>query len=163
MFLNDLNIINFILETKNYYLIWYTEDVTENEKILIENNKLNNFNCLEDIKVFIKENTENCNKSLKIVKYDIDSILIDIKNVNISNTTAILEFWNIMIDILNNLNIHIYEHEIYNKIYDKLFYAENLPSINTSNKKYKPIFDKNEIQDIYDLIIKYINILNKFL
>ena len=48
----------------------------------------------------------------------------------------------------------------YDKIYDKLFYGNNLLTINKSKKKYVPIFSEEEIKQVKDILMSGINMLS---
>ncbi|WP_321386349.1 hypothetical protein [uncultured Enterococcus sp.] len=143
----------FILEIKynqkKYYSIWISDDqdslITENEKITLFSDMLS-----------LKKYCERKRLSLEegISEYDIDK-LVDWINEKIStvDVSFILDFWNIFMDVSNSVKeLFVGNEEKYSDLYRKLFYGNNLPTINTSENDYIPVWNEHEVDQIKNIM-----------
>lgn len=150
-------IIEFKDISKSYFYIWFTNDI---DGFLVKNGEVVLFSSYEDAK-------EYCRKSGFLLEqpltyYDIAEIreLVIQKRGSIEND-KILDFWNIMIDFSKSIN-KAFEgsKEEYNRIYDKLFFGNNLPSINTTKETYIPKWSDKEKEMIYNVLRNGLFLLN---
>ena len=138
--------ILFIFKNENIYTLWYANDV---DGVLYKNDKVIHFKNEDELNDYAIKNSIKIEPD-EIAIYDVDKIkklLSD--NETIIDCEYILNMWNMIADIAKTINLSFYgnKKEI-TYIYSKLFYGNNLPSINTTNKKYIPIWDEEEKQII---------------
>lgn len=138
-------IVRFIYKQKEHYSIWFNEEqdgfITENEKITV----FPNMTQLE----------KYCNKQKLTVEdgiseYDLDRLHFWIGEVTPNiDVVFILNFWNIFMDIAVSVNKPFMGNEEQNGgVYRKLFYGNNLPSINRSGEPYIPEWSESEVIQI---------------
>lgn len=137
---SDYTILEFKLNCSVKYCIWYLDE-NDDEEFLKTNGKIRIYKS----KGLASEILCNQNINYNIISYDLDIIISSIKNSEF-NSTDILDFINIVTDITKTFNTNIHEDEAFGTIYDKLFYGENLSTINQSNNTYHPIFENEEIE-----------------
>ncbi len=78
----------------------------------------------------------------------------------------LLSFWNIISDLAYSVGEIFYgdqDKDILIKIYDKLFYGNNLPSITPEGKKYFPEWEVDEIKEIAKVIEDGLKIVNTYI
>lgn len=157
----DHYIVVFIYSKHKYYFIWKSD---ENDVFFTQNDKIIFWNDICSLSEFCEINNINFADEKEIV-YNIDccenwcnSISEDI------DCSTILNLWNIFSDLHSSIGVEFegsLEH--YNSVYDKLFYGNNLPCINTTSKKYLPTFDDDEIQRIKEMMMKGINLFKRII
>jgi hypothetical protein len=137
-----------VFKVKNieYYTIWFTNDICG---FIIESNTIKYFNNKDDLGKYCDDKGLSYDNDDDY--YDVDKLLICINEKNkIIDCEFILNFWNIISDISKSINIpFVGDNDDFNDIYHKLFYGNNLPSINTSNKKYVPNWSLCELNQLY--------------
>ena len=80
----------------------------------------------------------------------------------IVDCNVVLGLWNIFLDLHNTVGkSFVGDREEFDKIYEKLFYGNNLPTINPTGEKYIPSFSEDEIALIKKLLKGGINMLWK--
>lgn len=129
------------------YLIWCTD---ESDYFLAKKGTVVHFSkkSLAD-----KYCVEHAFGEPSFASYDFDSI--DYKNCN-----DFLGKWNIIDDLAKTLEIDfVGSHDEYTNLYAKFVYGSNLPALNTSDKKYVPVFDKEEQKQIETIINAMIEIV----
>jgi hypothetical protein len=153
----------FVINKKEYYCVWYCDDkdgfltdrnkimVFDSEKLLLDYCKDNNIQINEDeLTCFSLDNALNW---LEEKKFDIDS-------------DYFLNFWNHISDLAYSVGENFYgdskEAQI-NKVYDKLFFGNNLPAITPENKKYYPTWDLSEINLLVKIVHDGIRIIKTYL
>lgn len=135
----------FIYEYEQHYSIWISDDqdslMTENEKIILFSDMLS-----------LKKYCERKRLSLEegIAEYDIDKLAgwVDEESSTI-DVSFILDFWNVFMDVSNSVKeLFVGNEEEYSDLYRKLFYGNNLPTINTSENDYIPVWNEHEVDQI---------------
>lgn len=139
-----LEIICFSSKKAKLYCVWFSDD--ENDGFLLDDSALRVFPsenlALECLKAF-----PSYKKAIKTTTYDIDEVKRIASHAIPLNAHMILDFWNIVNDLAKSIQISYKGHtedSLTNRIYDKLFYGNNLPEINTSNRIYVPQFTSEE-------------------
>lgn len=149
-------IIDFIILSKHYYCLWYSD---EQDFFVIVDNKLFYTNDISELK---NKYSNNYNISDNITIFDLAQLNAINNKDTVFNYNLIIDFWNMMSDLSRSLKIEFYgntrERSI-DKVYDKVFYALNLPSITPENKEYTPIWKPKEINIICEVIDDGIAIL----
>jgi hypothetical protein len=143
--------VDFKYKEKVYFCLWYTDEVdgfhTNNEGLEI-------FDSLEQAKNYCTKNAMTYND--EHTHYDIDKVEEWVNNGTGGDVDweLILDFWNIAIDLTVSLKVEFIGNidDEYNDIYDKLFYGNNLPTINTSDKEYIPEWTEEEVLELKQVI-----------
>lgn len=86
-----------------------------------------------------------------------DSVLISMKPgqaYSIEQCATILEGWNFLEDFCRTLSqdTKMPRSGGARSVYEKLFYGNNLPSVTPVGKCYEPMFDVDELEDLYDAL-----------
>lgn len=149
-------------------LIWITND-SEGDSFLIDENK--QLVASTDIEGFSKIlgtdfNKVHWNEESYI---DFDKFLISLKNLKVDKSSSkltcirLLNGWNFIEDILHTFNM---EDEIkklktptLNKVYEKIFHGNNLPSITPDGKSYNPLWTRSEIKEVRGTFLEIWNLL----
>ena len=142
-------IIEFTICNISRYLLWCTDD--EDYFLTDGNKRLICFSQKEELEEYCKKGHFQ-NPSFVSNNFDI----LDYHDCN-----DYLNKWNIIDDLSKTLEIDfIGNHDDYTGLYSKFVYGSNLPALNTSGKKYIPVFDKEETHQIENLTKAMIAILN---
>lgn len=145
-------LVTFISKKENYYFIWTTSD---NEIFLTKDDKLIFWKIIKDVEDFMVKNNIVFSQNDEIV-FDLDCFekwcCSSIHNVDCEN---ILNLWNIFTDLYSSVNKkYIGSESEFDEIYEKLFYGNNLQTVNTTNKHYIPTFSDDEIDMIKEIIME---------
>lgn len=162
----DRYITSFVINKKNYYCIWYTDDTDGFET---KDNKLIYFLTLESLKnycvlknIILKDDEITC--------YKIDYFVYWLKDTTIEiDCTIFLNFWNIIADVAFSIKKHFYgeedgeQNEIVD-VYSRLFYGTN-PKVlrGEDGKMYYPKWEEKDIQIIKSVVKDGLYILSKAL
>lgn len=142
----------FSLYSKDYYCIWYTDD---KDGFLAGSNRILIFQSQQQLYFYAKENN-------LIFQDDITGLSVDIavdwlkKESNNIDCKYFLDFWNIIGDLAYSVHDSFYgngENDLIIKVYNKLFYGNNLPSIKGDGEDYYPTWSKEEV-DVLILVVK---------
>ena len=153
-------IINIVYKDESHYCIWTSD---EEDKILTENRRIIRYAVLDDLYIYADKHNILFNNN-EIMCYNFDNInnwcVLD---DNYVDCREVLNIWNILSDIARGLETTYIgdcnEGDI-DILYEKLFYGNNLPSINYSEKVYKPVWSKNEIQKLKSILINGLQIFS---
>lgn len=150
--------IEFMLNEKSYYCIWYTND---KDGFIVDNHKVKSFDdkiklnkyCINN-SIFLEKgkttyNLDELNTWLNSDKKDIDSNIL-------------LSMWNIMSDFAFSIdNLFLGDKEKLFYIYDKLFYCNNLPAYKKNNKLYDPYWENQEIKVLSNILFRGLNLIKE--
>jgi hypothetical protein len=144
----------------NHFCLWYTDELDGFE---VEDNRLIWFKQENNMKKFCYE--KNISFSDEVISFDIEQLSAMIKyKPEEFDCKLILDMWNIFSDVSKSVNQHfIGDDDMAYNIYSKIFYGNNLPAINTSGKKYIPLWNKEELETIYEILYQGISILESAL
>jgi hypothetical protein len=144
------------LHKEKRYLIW-TSNTNVEDALYADNisQKIPSFSTLKQLRKYAKK------KNIKVVKdknlnlHHLDKVLKWMKNPKkkAMKCDDTLSTWNFFIDIANTFELDNDELQAYRskapkayKIYSKVFFGNNLPSITKDNPPYHPKFRKKEIK-----------------
>lgn len=150
-------IIEFIWKLDSYYAIWQTD---ENDVFICKNNKVIFWRDLKELRIYFESNYNDLLEN-EIVTYNLDSIQDWCKaTTNDIDCDLILNMWNIFKDAASSTKEQFLgDSEILNSLYDKIFYGNNLKTINSSDKLFTPIFDTQEILNIKQVVQDGVDII----
>lgn len=145
--------VKFIIDHKNYFLIWFSDD---RDYFITENGKPIFFNDFSNAQKFAE------NKDLEIISdemevYNIDEYIPKTKNSVDCNET--LNLWNILSDFALSVKEPFEGDDVsYNTTYGKLVYGCNIPAL-MGDYHYDPTWNDEEIEDINKILAGGIEIL----
>ena len=95
-------------------------------------------------------------------KIDLDRFFLSVQNLNWQVTSSaktrkvLLEGWNFLEDLARSLDIDesiaIFKSQILSKMYNKLFFGNNLPSVTPDGKSYTPMWTFDEVDQLKSAI-----------
>lgn len=151
------------LNNKNRYLIWEMNDGSEDTLFINpKSNKIAIFSKLKFLKQYAKKNNIRIIDYSEPLLHDLDSTLKWLNNKSKSNIDCetILTAWNFFIDMANSFELDNKELQAYRKnapkaykIYTKVFYGNNLPSITPDDKLYMPKWKRKELELIRRVLL----------
>ena len=154
----------FVIKDNKHFCCWYGD---EKDGFVVSNNKLVNFETLEQLSEFAKKNQLLIKLEENISIFSIDQILECWRHKNKSiDCKAVLDFWNIIGDISTSLELSFYGNKRVaklDKIYEKLFWGTNNPAVTPNGKSYIPQWKSDEIKEINTVIQDGIRILGNVL
>jgi type I restriction-modification system DNA methylase subunit len=138
----------FCLDDREAYLIWIGNDqdsvmTTNNGKVICY---LNSEALLED-----------ANVSGLVIEPELPTLLnldrlstwLQKKDAQAVDCEMFLKAWNLFQDVATSINEAFdTDRKITNKIYEKLFFGNNLPAITPKGKKYQPTWTMQELKAI---------------
>ena len=140
------------------YAIWYTDD---EDGFVCEHGKILFFDYIEFLKEFCDNKNIIISDDGKIsYVYDFGYLKEWLLSPNDRfDCSIMLDFWNVISDASKSMDVTFIgddkENEVANQLYSKLFHGCNLPAINTSGKKYIPVWTKNEIACLKEILSSY--------
>ncbi|MDJ1484116.1 hypothetical protein QNI16_26700 [Cytophagaceae bacterium YF14B1] len=152
--------IGFSLDQKDRYLIWIQD---ETDQVLVETDGLipvfNSETALA--KYAAKKYVEIVNEEPVFCDLDYLSNWIAQPN-NPIDCQMFLSIWNLFTDIASGINRSFTGNEkdkLTNKVYDKIFYGNNLPSVTPEGKYYIPVWTKAERGRLIEIMSEGIALL----
>jgi hypothetical protein len=160
--INEYYPVKFIIKQKEYFCIWFSDD---NDLFLLNDGRVLYFVSEEDMFKYSQEIGLQLKQD--IVAYDIDfaKSWLDQKNIEI-DCKYFLEFWNIVNDFAKSISKDFYGNKTsksIEKLYDKLFYGNNLSAVNKYRKVFQPNFTISEISELKNVVFNGINIVREHL
>ena len=131
-------VVEFKLNAAERYCLWYFDE-DDNETFYQTDQRIAVFMSLENVRCFCMD----CKISYEMISFDLDA-MIHFMEEDVFDRAKLLDFINIVSDIAKTCDIEFDEEKGFSSIYDKLFYGQNLSMINTSGRKYVPVFDPAE-------------------
>jgi len=141
------------LDKKDFYFIWFSG---EKDGVFVESDgKIPTF---EDLSKLLKYASLQ-NISLKDENanlFDLDKVENSIKQDSFEvNCIDFLNTWNLFDDVSHSLNGNFDSNrKMTNKIYEKLFWGNNLPVVTPEGKSYEPIWSKKELKIMCEILSK---------
>ncbi|XZF77807.1 hypothetical protein ACSBO6_09755 [Bacillus sp. AL-1R] len=154
--MKEYYIVEFILNSSSIYCIWYSND---RDGLITKNQKLVNFNSIEELETFSKYQQISCKNEKSM--YDIDLVINCLKENKIEiDHKNLLDIWNITSDIANSINVRfIGEKDVYSKIYNKLFYGSNLSVIKQGDIDFIPKWTYKELINLRKVLKNALKII----
>lgn len=140
------HILPFRLADQDLYLIWIFDKI--DKVYLNKKGRIPTFKSKKAIKAYAKKKGLPKLTKEDYVLHDMDQILAWIKKPKRTiHCNNYLSVWNLLTDVAYSLNRPFkgdQKKKTINKIYDKLFFGSNLPSVTPEGKKYRPTWSKKE-------------------
>ena len=150
------------LDKKDRYFIWFSDE--EDGVFLDSKDNLLVFNDLKSLSdYFHKRNLLIENEPP--VFYDLDKLEGNLKQENFEiDCIEVLNIWNFFEDVSRSAKDNFDSNrKATKKIYEKIFWGNNLPVVTPEGKFYEPIWSKKEIQIIRDVLLDGLAIFRKIL
>jgi hypothetical protein len=155
------------LESKNRFLIWHTSDSDNSDGVVVtENMRIPYFTSKAELLDFSEKNRLRVEDE-EPVMHDLDAIVRWLKTRKRKRSQKIdcadfLCAWNLFADASKSIGEDFDSNRnMTNKIYDKLFCANNLPSVTPAGKSYEPIWTRREVAIMRDVMSRGLSILRK--
>lgn len=156
-----LEVICFTIDEAEFYCIWFSDDKTDG--FLLDGSKLKIFSSNDAALTFLKS-FSSYKKTIKTTIYNVNEIIQTVMRIIPFDPHIVLDFWNIVDDLSSSTGIPYEGNKkdcLTNSIYDKLFYGNNLPTINTSTRTYTPQFTSEEQIRLTTILEDGISIIRK--
>ena len=168
-------LVRWVHEEKNLFLLWRDggkqpdhyvlrdQDehlllITRTKKEIIEYAKKHNLQSSQQAEYVLDFN--ELNKVLKRLRPN--------KSLSQKMSEVLLHFWNMLDDVSNSVKTQIipvdcFDKKELDKLYEKLFYGNNLPPVTPEGSKYFPILVSKELNILRKLFRHAIAILSKMM
>lgn len=156
-----LEIVYFHHKDTNLYCIWYSND--DQEGFLLSENAIRTFSNESGARDYLKCFPQY-QKEIKVKTYDVDKIEKVLDGKVPFDAELVLDFWNIVADIAHSNKVPFEgdkKDNLTNCVYDKLFYGNNLPEINTSGRTYVPQFTENEFKRLTAVLVEGVVLIKR--
>ena len=137
-----------LLDRRRLYVVWYSDAV--DGLVRLKDGKITSFSDESEVRAFCRENGISLMLEPPEV-YDFDKVAAwcDSPASGSIEPTAFLNAWNMLKDA-HRPRLYALLHDMSfqraGKIYDKLFFANNLPAITPRGASYEPIWSEGEIE-----------------
>ena len=148
-------IVVFVKENMSYYCIWISSN---DDRFLTFDGNIVFWKSLSELMNYCEQENIILD-SEEITEYNLDDINKWCNsNDMMVDCNDIINYWNIFSDASKSIN-QSFSGDIakMNSIYEKLFYGNNLSSINLPEKSYEPIFSDEEVATIKSILQEGIN------
>jgi len=160
--MDEVYIVSFELEDREVFCLWYSDEKGK-DSLLKDNNRILTFNSVEHINAYCIKNALPLSKN-PTHKYNLNYIILEIENP-VFSADKILDFWNIVEDISRTAGIEFcgnFLTDEVNNLYDKLFFASNIPAIRGNDPEYIPTWDATERELLMNIVHKGVLMTKEF-
>jgi|SRR5438309_12126281 hypothetical protein len=137
-----------LLDCRPLYVIWYSDAV--DGLVRLKDRKIASFADERQVRAFCRENGISLMLEPPAV-YDFDKVATwcGCPAAGSIEPTAFLNAWN-MFEDAHGFRLDAHLHDVSSqragKIYDKLFFANNLPAVTPHGASYEPIWSEDEVE-----------------
>lgn len=142
--LDYLEIIQLVYDAKECFVVYYSADI---DGFLMQNGALIAFSSADSAQAYLKSAFPTYTRPISSSVFDFTGLRPAEGNESPLDPCYILTMWNLIDDLAKSLDLPFLGQqrtEQIDTIYEKLFFGNNLPAINTSGKIYIPVFTKAE-------------------
>jgi hypothetical protein len=137
-----------LLDRRRLYVVWYSDEV--DGLVRLKDGKIASFADEHQVRAFCREDGISLMLEPPAV-YDLDKVAVWCGSPAAGSIepTAFLNAWNMLEDAHGSrLDAHLDDisSQRAGKIYDKLFFANNLPAVKPRGASYEPIWLEDEIE-----------------
>jgi len=153
--------VNFIIDSNNYHCIWFCDG---KDGLIVESGKIKSFSNIDALNDYAENNNFKLNDD--DAELSIDAAKKWLANKATVDCSYFNYYWNMIGDMANSLNISFYGNKRtkhVDKLYDKLFYGCNPPSLRGNGEIYVPKFTKKEIRILRKVVKDGLRIVRYFL
>src|SRR5258706_5086923 len=147
------------------YLIWYSYD---SDGVFIDSEGfVPSFHSMDALQTFADNQG--------ILLEEPDHILLDLDvlkrwlsapKTSAVNCVEFLNAWNLFVDVARSINNSAASNFLKsdksgNKVYDKLFWGNNLPSVSPEGRSYVPLWTNEQITQVHEILANGLNMFEK--
>jgi hypothetical protein len=127
--------------------------------IIIDNNGLKYFLCMNDLIDYCNKNNFITNDDDDIPQFDLDKLDIWLSEEDKTvNSEFMLDIWNIASDAMNSTNVKFIGDSRYlTNIYNKLFWGNDIEVIHKGHSHYNPVLNSEEIKGLTHVMIEILD------
>jgi hypothetical protein len=143
----------FRLDACDSYLIWF-EGEDESDGVIIDaNGKVPCFHNNEDLLRYAASLKLSVNTETMLL-HDLDFVVAWLEaKVEVVDCRILLEAWNLFDDVSHTVNGNFdVNHKLTTKIYEKLFWGNNIPAVTPVGKSYEPTWTKRELKIMREVL-----------
>lgn len=159
----DCSIIKFLYKNAIRYCLWYENKNSGKDEFAVDGkHRIKTFDSVSELTRYCATNNFSCSES-SLTIYDLNVLQTLLKEANhLSNYDLLIDIWNISGDIAFTVHDNFLgDNNNFLDVYNKLFYALNLPEINSSPKKYVPLWSKEEEKKLEKVFSSAIELIHK--
>lgn len=134
------------LDCKDAHLIWFTD---ERDGVFVDSDrKVPSFKNTEDLLGYAQSRGLSVDvEDASLLDLDTLAEWLKKENVDSVDCVSFLNAWNLFDDVSRSVNgAFDADRKLTKKIYDKLFWGNNLPSVTPEGKSYHPAWTKRELK-----------------
>jgi hypothetical protein len=144
--------LRFRLDACEAYLIWFSDE--RDGVVLQADGKVPCFSCVDDLMQYaVLRNFSVDSEDANL--HDLDAIARWLAGSATETVECVnfLNIWNLFDDFSRSVAGNFdAERKLTNKIYDKLFWGNNLPAVTPVGKHYDPIWTKRELKIMREVL-----------
>lgn len=144
------------LDRRRLYVVWYSDAV--DRLVRFKDKKIASFADEHQVRAFCRENGISLMLEPPAVYYfDKMAAWCDSPTAGSIQPTAFLNAWNMLEDVHGfKLDVHLHDasSQRASKIFDKLFFANNLPAVTPAGASYEPTWSEDEV-DLLSRIYRF--------
>lgn len=144
----------YIYKGKKTFLVWQTKKDEQDSFKLDSNNCLISSETEDELRKLLGNESKHI-KWLEGAAIDFDNFWKALKNLKVDRASSektckiLLDGWNFIEDLAHTISLteelKKLRSPLLNKVYEKLFYGNNLPAITPEGKSYSPLWLQEEI------------------
>ena len=140
------------LDCKDAHLIWFTD---EKDGVFVSlEGRVPSFENTEDLLRYAESRGLSVDVEAAIL-LDLDTLAEWLKQENVESVdcVSVLNAWNLFDDVSRSLGgAFDADRKLTKKIYDKVFWGNNLPSVTPEGESYHPAWTKRELKIMRELL-----------
>lgn len=136
-----------IIDSSSVFFLWFTNDV---DRIVFENDRVQTFSSLDDCLAFAASRTFALGDR-DVTPFDFDALSGWLQDCEVApvDPVLLLNFWNLIEDFLRSRKPGAGAQRLGNiALYDKLFWANNLPAITPPGERFDPDWSLEQRREI---------------
>lgn len=159
----------FRLDGKNRFLIWHTSDSDNSDGVIVTGNMAVPYFLSKDELLDFSKKSGLSIEDEEPSMHNLDAIVRWLKSKKRKRSQRVdcVDFlcaWNLFADVSKSVGEDFDSNrDVTNKIYDKLFYGNNLPSVTPEGRSYEPIWIRREVSVMRDIMSHGLSILRRHL
>jgi hypothetical protein len=151
----------FVYKSEKRYCVWYSDEV---DGFLVEDNQVLCFGDVDSLKSYCYEQKIELDDD-DVDSYDVGTIFdwLDEKTAGFDYVN-LLNFWNVASDVAKSIAVDFYgdNNGIVLDIYNKIFYANNLPAMKGDHEDFIPTWDEEDLLELKKVMRDAVRIVCKF-
>lgn len=138
------------LDRQDLYFVWYTDDPHDGV-ILDSEGRLPVFRTCAELKTFASTlNLDLGDEEPILQNLDVLAQWIKAPAIRMINCVEFLNSWNLFVDLESSIKRRNMEKEdkLYSRVYDMLFWGNNLPAVTPAGKRWTPPWRRKHVREL---------------